>query len=286
MRPPVTVTTTSWAGKGAVAVLAAAIAFAAGQPAHAQSAEPSSGARHGGTALVNQVEMLKQQNRDLLGQVETLQHQINQLKEINKEQYLALDARIKRLEKAPSSGSAAEAAAETPDETGGQATAASAAAAASAGGETASAASSTAPAASASTALASDEDAQQAYDAAFDALRAGDFVTSSRGFRQFTRQYPHDKLTPNAWYWLGESYYITQNYEQALAAFAKVLSDFPDSAKAPGALLKKGYSQYALKDIDKAEATLMSVIKRYPDSASARLAKQRLEDIRLQQQLN
>lgn len=277
----------SWAGSGAMAVLAAAIAFSTGQPARAQdapqSATASSGASHSGTALVNQVEMLKRQNRELLGQVETLQHQIDQLKEINKEQYIALDTRIKRLESNPSGGDGSSSG-ESEDE---PEQASSVAPAASASNDEAEdmASAESAPA-SAGTALASDDEAQEAYDAAFDALRAGDFVKSSRSFRHFTEQYPHDKLTPNAWYWLGESYYITQNYKQALTAFDKVLTQFPDSPKASGALLKKGYSQYAMKDTDKAEATLRAVMKRYPDSSAARLAKQRLEDIRLQQQLN
>lgn len=283
-----TVTFKSWAGTGAMAVLAAAIAFSVGRPAQAQdapSATGSSSTSRTGTALVNQMEMLKQQNRELLGQVETLQHQIDQLKEINKEQYIALDTRIKRLEKG-GAGSAAEGAG---DDTAPAGDASAAAAASSASTETDADAApaedtSSAPAEAAS-AAASSEDAKAAYASAFDALRAGDFVKSSRAFRQFTEQYPDDKLTPNAWYWLGESYYITQNYKQALAAFDKVLKQFPDSGKASGALLKKGYSQYALDDVDAAEATLKAVTQRYPDSSSARLAKQRLEDIRLQQQL-
>lgn len=281
----------SWAGKSAMAVLAAAIVFSTGQPAHAQSTAPgnrSPQAGNSGSSLVNQMEMLKQQNRELLGQVETLRHKIGQLQEINKEQYIALDTRIKRLEKSTPADDGASNDKPASDDGPAEAASAAPASASSAADETDEQAASGAsePAAASSSAPTSNEEAKDAYDAAFDALRAGDFVKSSRGFRHFTEQYPNDKLTPNAWYWLGESYYITQNYKQSLAAFDKVLTRFPDSSKAPGALLKKGYSQYAMKQVDKAEATLKAVVKRYPDSASARLAKQRLEDIRLQQQLN
>jgi len=79
---------------------------------------------------------------------------------------------------------------------------------------------------------------------------------------------------------------VTQNYKQALHAFEQVVTNFPDSRKAPGALLKKGYSQYALKQTDKAQATLKSVMATYPNSSVADLAKQRLDDIQLQQQLH
>src|SRR5699024_12816418 len=70
---------------------------------------PASGARAGGgdhaMSMVNQIQMLKQQNRELLGQVEQLRHQLQQLKEINKEQYMVLDRRIKRLAGKASSAS-------------------------------------------------------------------------------------------------------------------------------------------------------------------------------------
>ncbi len=300
------VTRRSWASLGATAAVCAVVALWASAPAIAQitparqdtvstaatstqvvrsrQSTPAEQAAGGSqpTALVNQIQMLKQQNRQLLGQVEQLQHQLEQLKEINKEQYVALDARLKRLEGGAAPGGAASAGAATPAASAPAPT--STAAAGSADAST-TASGGSAPAAGSSVAAAADSDAQQAYDTAFNALRAGDFVTSARDFRAFVQQYPHATLTPNAWYWLGESYYVTQNYQQALHAFEQVVQRFPDSRKTPGALLKKGYAQYALKQTDKARATLQAVVTRYPGSSVAKLAKQRLADMQLQKQL-
>lgn len=285
-----------WVAKTvATAAVCAVVALWGGGPVHAQSTGITPARQHASTtqtqsptsgdsasdrggnlmSLFNQVQMLKQQNRELLGQVEQLRHQLDQIKQINKEQYIALDARIKRLESGASPAPAQAANDTAPAAQASTATAAS----------TPSPAASSAPAVASSSAPTGNAGAQQAYDTAFDALRSGNFVKSSREFRAFIQQYPHDKLTPNAWYWLGESYYITQNYKQAQDAFDAVLKQFPQSGKAPGALLKKGYCQYALKQTDMARATLQSVIAKYPDSSVANLAKQRLEDMRLQQQL-
>src|SRR5690606_41944752 len=52
---------------------------------------------------------------------------------------------------------------------------------------------------------------------------------------------------PNARYWLGESYYVTQNYDLALEQFQLLYQRYPDHDKAPGALLKIGLSQYGLR---------------------------------------
>ena len=77
------------------------------------------------------------------------------------------------------------------------------------------------------------------YDAALSALRKSDYVASARGFQAYLTQYPDGALAPNAWYWLGESYYATQNYPIALQSFDTLLRQFPDSPKSADAMLKK-----------------------------------------------
>jgi tol-pal system protein YbgF len=124
---------------------------------------------------------------------------------------------------------------------------------------------------------------QDAYDQAFSALRNGQFVQSARQFRAFIQQHPHSALTPNAYYWLGESYYTVQNYDVALQTFQHLVEQFPDSDKTPGAMLKAGYCQDALNKDDAATTTLKSVIAKYPGSSVAKLAQQRLKDIALRQ---
>src|SRR5690606_38043506 len=86
---------------------------------------------------------------------------------------------------------------------------------------------------------------------------------------------------PNARYWLGESYYVTQNYDLALEQFQLLYQRYPDHDKAPGALLKIGLSQYGLKQMDQARATLTEVTEKYPGSDAARTAEDRLHAIAL-----
>ena len=233
----------------------------------------------GGTGMVNQVQQLQAQVQQLQGQVEELQHQLQEMQDKSKAQYIDLDSRLGRLEgngagthtpaaganAAPASAGSAAAAA-TPT---GPATPAQAPAAAPANG-------------SSSPVAAPDAKAQAAYDAAFQALRGGDYAQASRGFRSFIQQYPANALTPNAWYWLGESYYVTMNYPVALEAFQRLLSQFPQSEKAPDALLKVGYSQLELKQADAGKATLQQVTSKYPNSRAASLAQERLRRLQLQ----
>jgi|CXWL01.1.fsa_nt_gi tol-pal system protein YbgF len=121
----------------------------------------------------------------------------------------------------------------------------------------------------------------QAYETAFEALKQGRYAEASQLFSAFLAQYPNGELAANATYWLGESYYVTQNYKLALETFQSLLSRFPDSRKAPDTLLKVGYCQYELGDTQRAAATLNEVVARYPDTPVARLAQGRLRALRL-----
>lgn len=93
---------------------------------------------------------------------------------------------------------------------------------------------------------------RSAYQAAFDTLKSGQYVESARQFQDFLAQYPNGSYAPNALYWLGESYYVTQNYELAQQQFQALLQRYPTHDKASAALLKLGLSQYGARQYDAA----------------------------------
>jgi tol-pal system protein YbgF len=118
--------------------------------------------------------------------------------------------------------------------------------------------------------------AEVLYGRAFDALKAGNYPAAIAGMREFLAAHPAHDLADNAQYWLGEAYYVSRDYENAIAAFTQVGLRWPDSSKAPDALLKLGYSQFELKRMAAARDTLAKVPQRYPGTDAARLAQERL----------
>ncbi len=120
---------------------------------------------------------------------------------------------------------------------------------------------------------------QAVYAQAFDALKAGSYSIAITGFKDFLGTYPQSSLADSAQYWLGEAYYVSNDYDAAGGAFRTVLKKWPDSPKAPDALLKLGYTQYAQKQYPAAKATLTDVTKKYPGTDTAKLAADRLKRI-------
>ena len=241
----------------------------AAAPAHAQrqslsdrvaALEVQSANDRGNTDLLNQIGQMRTELQQLRSLVEQLQHENAQLKQTSRDQYLDLDGRLNRIESgappaaAPpqAAGPAAPAATERPPSVHGDVGA-----------------------------LANAGDERAAYNVAFDALKGGNYADAAQLFLSFLELYPNGAYTPNALYWLGESYYVTQNYQLAAQQFRTLLERYPTHDKASGSLLKLGLSEYGLGKTDDAERTLGDVIAKYPNSDVARTADDRLRSMQL-----
>lgn len=124
------------------------------------------------------------------------------------------------------------------------------------------------------------QEEESAYLAAFDKLKSAKYDDAIAAFRDQLSRWPQGNYADNAWYWMGEAYYVKRDYDAALDSFHTLLEKFPQSAKAPDALLKVGMSQAEKKQKDDARATLQKVVADYPNSNAASLARQRLEQLK------
>lgn len=236
---------------------------------------PVSASREVLADLLQQIELLQTEIRNLRGQVEVQGHEIDRLKARQRELLADLDRRVTEMERR-GTGAASSVVAPTTEKL-------------------------------ITTAVSAPE--QQDYDTAFTLMKQGYYERAAKGFRDFIAQYPQSELRDNAQYWLGEAFYVVRNYRQAIEEFRKVFVDYPKSPKAPDALLKTGYSYHELaRDFDQAQKReeagrkrpaelkrlkdeggitreqarehLNQVVTRYPGLPAAKSAEQRLASIK------
>lgn len=256
--------------------------------------------------LLNRIDTLQNEVQSLRGLVEEQSHLIETLKKQGKDQYIDLDSRITRLEGAgagapanaasggeqppqplsaePLEGGAREAGSERGGERGNEryGDRGDERNAPRGGSDFGPGPGGSSPPPVANTPPGPPSAGEKAaYEDAFNLLRNQKYADAARKFSSFLQQYPDSDLAPNAYYWLGESYYVTQNYQVALDSFGKLLAKYPDSGKAADALLKLGYCQLELRQAQAGERTLNEVVKRYPGSNVANLAQGRLRALRL-----
>lgn len=124
-----------------------------------------------------------------------------------------------------------------------------------------------------------DKNGKQIYGRIYKTLKEGNYQQAIIDFNQFIKDYPESSYTDNAYFWLGQAYYLSRNNKLALKAFQKIVSDFPDGNKVKDAKLKIGYTYFEMKDWGSAQIALEKVIADYPGDKVARNAQQRLQRI-------
>ena len=126
---------------------------------------------------------------------------------------------------------------------------------------------------------ASGQSEQSAFDASLGELREGRYSEAITGFQGYLSAYPGGKLAGDAQYWLGESYYLSRNYDAAKEAFINLGLNHPQSERLPDALLKLGYIYGAEGDADRAREVLQKLVQVYPNTQAANLAGRRLQSL-------
>ncbi|MDH5633234.1 MAG: tol-pal system protein YbgF [Gammaproteobacteria bacterium] len=118
--------------------------------------------------------------------------------------------------------------------------------------------------------------AQEDYDAAFKSLKNGYYQQAIQSFTEFIDKYPKHKLASNAQYWIAKSHFVTRNYKQALSDFDKTIDSYPNSSKIPDAMLNKGYALYELGRYKEARKVLETASTRYKNTRTGKRASERL----------
>ena len=104
------------------------------------------------------------------------------------------------------------------------------------------------------------------YNYAFSLLRKADYDGAEVAFNEFITLHPDSDLSGNAYYWLGETYYVRNSYNDAAIAFLKGYQRFPNGDKAPDNLLKLGMTLTRLGKKAEACATFAELKSKFPDA--------------------
>jgi len=107
------------------------------------------------------------------------------------------------------------------------------------------------------------------YNFAMNLLRTHKYDQAEGAFTAFLDQHGKDRLAGHAKYWLGETYYVRQNYDAAAKTYLTGYQEFPNSAKAPDMLLKLSVTLGVLGENSEACVILEELANRFPDATSA-----------------
>lgn len=199
--------------------------------------------------LAQQIERLRSEISQLRGQVEVVGHETQAAAKRQKDMYLDIDSRLKRLEQSPAPAVGGKPAASSPSS----------------------------PAAAAP--AASDAETR-AYEAAQNHRRVGNYPAAIASFQAFIAQYPKSALAHRAQYWIGDSQYNLREFKSAITSQQRLIASYSDSASVPDALLNIASCQLELGDAAAARRTLDGLVTRYPSSEAADKGRRRLATLK------
>lgn len=110
---------------------------------------------------------------------------------------------------------------------------------------------------------------------ALDAYRNGRTEEAFERFSNLLKRNPKAEKAAAALYWMGESRFDDQRYEDAILMYKRLIDTYGSSSKAAEAMLKIGIAFEKLHDSTRAREAFQRLVDEHPDSAVAELARAR-----------
>ncbi len=105
---------------------------------------------------------------------------------------------------------------------------------------------------------------REQFNAALQAFQAGAYPEAEAGFKGFLAANPAHRLSPEAIFYIGETYLQRSRPREAAEQYLKVTTDYAKSSRAPESMVRLGQTLAALGNAEQACATLTEFGKRYP----------------------
>lgn len=119
-----------------------------------------------------------------------------------------------------------------------------------------------------------------AFNAASQQFRNGDFKQAASAFRSFISKYPQSPYQPTAQYWLGNALYALRDYKGSTATWMNVVKNYPQHPRAPQALLAIANNQIEQGQKAAAKRTLEQIVSQYGSSDVAQSAQSKLSQLK------
>jgi len=110
---------------------------------------------------------------------------------------------------------------------------------------------------------------KEQFNAALQAFQNGQYRQAEEGFKAFLAANADHRLTPDAIFYIGETYFQRSRAREAAEQYLKVTTSFARSSRAPESMVRLGQALAALGNNEQACATFAELGKRYPNATQS-----------------
>lgn len=193
--------------------------------------------------LQAQMEAMNTELRKLRGQNEELVHNLQDAEKRQKDFYVDLDTRLRRIESGGEGAAAAQrdGAKDTSGDPLGE---------------------------------------SHAFEAAYALYKAENYQSAVGAFSNFLKNYPQSVHEANVYYWTGNAYFLLKDCRNSISNYQSLVDKYQDHPRVPEAMLNIADCQLDLKNKPAAKKTLKQLISQFPGSDASEKAKKRLATIK------
>lgn len=194
--------------------------------------------------LQMQLEAINTELRKLRGQNEELVHNLQDAEKRQKDFYIDLDARLRRIEESSVAAppvDRADGSKDVSDDPVGE---------------------------------------NRAFEAAYNLYKAENYQNAAMAFSNFLKSYPQTVHEANVHYWMGNAYFLLKDCKNSISSYQALIEKYQDHPRAPEAMLNIADCELEMKNKTGAKKTLKQLISQFPGSDASEKAKKRLATIK------
>lgn len=192
--------------------------------------------------LQMQLEAINTELRKLRGQNEELVHNLQDAEKRQKDFYIDLDARLRRIEEgAAIPVERADGSKDVSDDPVGE---------------------------------------NRAFETAYTLYKAENYQNAAVAFSSFLKDYPQSVHEANVHYWMGNAYFLLKDCKSSIGSYQTLIEKYQDHPRAPEAMLNIADCELETKNKTAAKKTLKQLISQFPGSDASEKAKKRLAAIK------
>jgi tol-pal system protein YbgF len=194
--------------------------------------------------LQMQMEALNTELRKLRGQNEELLHSLQDAEKRQKDFYVDLDTRLRRVEAAGTSAATSDRADGSKD------------------------------------ASVDPVSENHVFESAYALYKSENYPNAAAAFRDFLKNFPQSVREANVLYWMGNAYYLSKDYKNSIISYQLLTSKYQDHPRVQEAMLNTADCQLSLNNKTAARKILKQVTAQFPGSDASEKAKKRLATIK------
>ena len=120
----------------------------------------------------------------------------------------------------------------------------------------------------------------RAFESAYTFYKAENYQAATTAFSDFLKKYPQTVHEANVLYWMGNAYFLQKDCKNSVSSYQSLIGKYQDHPRVQEAMLNIADCQLDLKYKTAAKKTLKQLISQFPGSDASEKAKKRLAAIK------